>query len=82
MVISVTNYGANPIVVANNPISCTLRVMGPLGVNFYYGNVNPAITLSPYAANTTAVLLTGVNMYAGGTYYLNTSLTIGTPVVW
>lgn len=44
-----------PITVATNPISCTLAVTGPLGVNYYYGNVNPALTLNPYAANTVAL---------------------------
>ncbi|MBK7586954.1 MAG: hypothetical protein IPI22_00780 [Bacteroidetes bacterium] len=77
IVASITNYGSNPIVVATNPITCTLAVTGPLGVNYYYGNVNPAITLSPFGGNAAAVLIPGVNMYAGGTYYLNTTLSIG-----
>ncbi|MBK6330553.1 MAG: T9SS type A sorting domain-containing protein [Bacteroidetes bacterium] len=77
IVVSVTNFGSNPIVVATNPITCTLAVTGPLGVNYYYGNVNPAITLSPFGGNAAAVLIPGVNMYAGGTYYLNTTLSIG-----
>ena len=77
MVLSVTNYGSQPITVATNPITCTLAVTGPLGVNYYYGNVNPALTLNPYAANTVPVLIPGVNLYAGGTYYINSTLSIG-----
>ncbi|MBK8144600.1 MAG: hypothetical protein IPK62_06160 [Bacteroidetes bacterium] len=77
MVLSVTNYGSMPITVATNPITCTLAVTGPLGVNYYYGNVNPALTLNPYAANTVPVLIPGVNLYAGGTYYINSTLSIG-----
>ncbi|MCC7029355.1 MAG: hypothetical protein IT257_03545, partial [Chitinophagaceae bacterium] len=76
-VVVITNYGANPIVCATNPITCTLTVNGPLGVNTYTANVNPAITLNPYGANSTAVLIPGVNMFAGGTYTINTTLSIG-----
>ncbi|MBK9301752.1 MAG: hypothetical protein IPN14_14405 [Bacteroidetes bacterium] len=48
-----------------NLITCTLAVTDPLGVNYYYGNVNPAITLSPLVASgSVAVLIPGVNMYA------------------
>ena len=75
--LSVTNYGSNAINCGTNPITCTLKVIGPLGTNYYYGNVNPAITLNPYAANSAAVLISGVNMYAGGTYLINSSLSIG-----
>ncbi|MCC6448903.1 MAG: T9SS type A sorting domain-containing protein [Chitinophagaceae bacterium] len=76
-VISVTNYGSNAINCATNPITCTLKVDGPLGVDYYYGTVNPAITLNPYAANSAAVLISGVNMFAGGNYLINSSLSIG-----
>lgn len=78
MVVTLTNYGSSSINCGTNPITCTLHVNGPLGVTQYTATLsNPAITLNPFGANTAALLIPGVNLYAGGTYYMNTTLTIG-----
>lgn len=69
------NYGSNPIDLSVNPVTVTLNVNGPTGLVPYTAVASTGL-LTPYGASGVTVLFPGVNMYAGGTYSLNTTLTI------
>lgn len=72
---TVCNYGSATINLSSNPVAVTLKVIGPLGTNFYSTTLNTGL-LSPAGSACQTAVFTGVNMYAGGTYLLNTSLVI------
>jgi hypothetical protein len=75
--VQVRNYGSQIIDLSVNPIQLTLNVTGPSGVVPYTINLGNGIgILQPYGGSAVTGIFTGVNMYAGGTYSLNTSLTI------
>ena len=76
VVATLCNYGTSNINVANNNVSVTLRVTGPTGAITNY--TVPATTgiLGSYGSGCIPVTFTGVNLYAGGNYALNTMLTI------
>jgi len=69
------NYGSNTIDLSVNPVTVTLNVTGPTGIVPYVTTVSTGL-LTPYGASGVTALFSNVNMYAGGTYYLNTTLTI------
>jgi hypothetical protein len=73
--VQVCNYGMNAITLSTNPINVTLNVNGPLGLSQYYYTLNSGI-LPGLGASCMNAIFTGVNMYAGGTYYLNTTLNL------
>jgi hypothetical protein len=72
-----TNYGLLPINLATNPVTITLHVNGPNGLNSYQTTIATGSLLC-CGANSINALITGLNLYNGGNYVLNTSLTIGT----
>jgi GEVED domain/Secretion system C-terminal sorting domain len=72
-----TNYGLLPINLATNPVTITLNVNGPNGLNSYQTTIATGSLLC-CGANSINALITGLNLYNGGNYVLNTSLTIGT----
>lgn len=74
MAVRVTNYGALPINLSTNPITVTLYVNAPSGL-ITMNTVLSSGTLSCCALDTMNVLF-NVNLFAGGTYTLNTSLSI------
>ncbi len=69
------NYGSTAIDLSVNPVTVTLNVTGPSGVVPYTTTVSTGL-LTPYGASGVGAIFTGVNMFAGGTYNLNTTLTI------
>jgi len=69
------NFGSTPIDLSVNPVTVTLNLNGPNGLVQYTTTVNTGL-LNPYGASCVTALFTGVNMYTGGTYLINTSLTI------
>jgi len=69
------NFGSTAIDLSVNPVTVTLNVNGPSGL-VQYNAVASTGLLTPYGASGVTVLFPGVNLYAGGTYSLNTSLTI------
>jgi hypothetical protein len=70
------NYGSLPINTAANNVTVTLHVNGPSGVVNYTSVVGLGV-LGPYGATCLPVTFTGVDLFAGGSYSINTSLTIG-----
>ncbi|MBK7762069.1 MAG: T9SS type A sorting domain-containing protein [Bacteroidetes bacterium] len=72
---NVCNFGSATINLGANPIAVTLKVIGPLGTNFYSTTLNSGL-LTPAGSACQTAVFSGVNMYAGGTYLLNTSLVI------
>jgi hypothetical protein len=73
---TIRNYGSQPIVLgANDTITVYLHVNGPSGLTTYTANVTSANLLA-YGGSTATAIFTGVNMFAGGTYSINTSLSI------
>ena len=76
IIVSLTNYGSQPINLATNPVTVYFYVNGPNGLINLSSTVSVG-TLSPLGANVVPVIFPGINMYAGGTYTMNTSLTIG-----
>jgi hypothetical protein len=71
----VCNYGMNSIDLSVNPITVTLNVNGPNGLNQYVATLNSG-TLPGLGATCVNALFMGVNLYAGGTYYINTNLSL------
>ena len=71
----IRNYGSTPIDLSVNPVTVTLNVNGPLGLTPYNVTLSTGL-LTPYGASGVTAIFTGVNMFNGGTYSLNTSLTI------
>ncbi|GBL36001.1 hypothetical protein EMGBS15_15960 [Filimonas sp.] len=69
------NYGTSAINLANNPVTITLKVIGPLGLTNYPVTVSSGL-LASYGTACVPVVFNGVNLYAGGNYSINTSLTI------
>jgi hypothetical protein len=76
LVVSLVNYGSIPINLATNPVTLYFYINGPNGLINLSSTVSSG-TLTPFAANVVPVIFSGVNMYAGGTYTMNTSLIIG-----
>lgn len=74
---TLTNYGQLPINMATNHIKIYLHKQGPNGNTTDSATVSTGI-LQAAAANSINVPITNVNMYAGGSYTVNTSLTIDT----
>jgi hypothetical protein len=74
--VQVANFGSNTINLSTNPVTCTLKVNSPLGPVTYLGTLNTG-TLNAYGATTQTVTFNNVNMFDGGNYCFNTSLTIG-----
>jgi hypothetical protein len=74
--VQVANYGSNTINLTTNPVTCTLEVNGPLGPVNYFGTLSSG-TLNAYGATTQTLTFNNVNMFDGGSYCLNTTLTIG-----
>ncbi|QLH44206.1 MAG: hypothetical protein HWD58_00345 [Bacteroidota bacterium] len=74
--VNVTNYGSNTINLTTNPVTCTLKVNGPLGLVTYTGTLSTG-TLNAYGATSQTLTFNNVNMFDGGNYCINTSLTIG-----
>lgn len=72
---TLTNYGSNAINLLANPVAVTLQVNGPSGLQTYNTVMNTGI-LNPYGANSVNVVFPGVNLYAGGNYSINTSISI------
>jgi hypothetical protein len=69
------NFGSIPIDLSVNPVTVTLVVNGPNGQQLYNSTASSG-TLSPFGGPGVTVPFVGVNMFAGGSYYLNTSLVI------
>ncbi|GBL36003.1 hypothetical protein EMGBS15_15980 [Filimonas sp.] len=69
------NYGSGTINLGTNNVIVTLLVTGPTGVTSYPVPVTSG-TLTPYAGACLPVTFTGVNLYPGGNYSINTSLSI------
>ena len=69
------NFGSNMIDLSINPVTVTLVVNGPNGQVLYNYTATSGF-LNPYGASGVTVPFIGVNMFAGGTYYLNTSLVV------
>lgn len=75
--VTLTNFGQFPINCANNNITVYLNINGPNGFHQDSFVVNTGI-LQAAALNTLNVIIPNVNLYAGGTYTINTSLKIDT----
>lgn len=75
--VTVTNYGSSNINLFINPITLTLKVTGPNGLVTYTLPVTGVPQLNANAGNSTTITFPCVDLYAGGTYSINTSLTIG-----
>ncbi len=69
------NYGSSLINLATNNVTASLNVTGPTGVTTYTVAVTSG-TLAAYGLSCVPVTFTGVNLYPGGAYAINTSLTI------
>ncbi|MBL7765052.1 MAG: T9SS type A sorting domain-containing protein [Chitinophagaceae bacterium] len=69
------NYGSSTINLLINPVNVTLNVNGPNGLVQYTTTASTG-TLNPYGASCVTVTFNNVNMFDGGSYLLNTSLTI------
>jgi hypothetical protein len=69
------NFGSTPIDLSVNPVTVTLNLNGPNGLVQYNTTVNTGL-LNPFGASCVTAIFTGVNMYAGGTYLVNSSLSI------
>jgi len=69
------NYGSSSINLATNNVTVTLNVNGPTGVTSYPVTLSSG-TLGAYGVGCVPVTITGVNLYDGGNYSINTSLTI------
>jgi hypothetical protein len=69
------NYGSAPINTAATPVTVTLTVNGPSGVVNYTQTISLGV-LPPYGGSCLPVTFTNVDLYAGGAYSINTSLTI------
>lgn len=69
------NYGSSPIDLSVNNVTVTLNVNTPTGIVPYTAVANSGV-LAPYGATCVPVTFNGVDMYAGGSYSINTSLTI------
>lgn len=74
--VQVTNFGSLTINLFANPVVCTLYVNGPSGIVPYYATLSTGI-LTGFAGNAVTANFFNVNLFNGGNYYLNTSLTIG-----
>jgi len=75
VVATLCNYGSASINLATNNVTVTLQVNGPAGTAYYPVTMNSGI-MTAYGAACFPVSFTGVNLFAGGPYTLNTSLTI------
>jgi hypothetical protein len=76
---TVRNYGSLPIVLGpNDSLFVNLHVNGPNGLVTYYDTLFAGTNLLAFGNSTATALFTGVNMFAGGTYSINTSLSIST----
>ncbi|MBU3676422.1 MAG: hypothetical protein FGM54_04475, partial [Chitinophagaceae bacterium] len=73
--VQLRNYGSNMIDLSINPVTVTLVVNGPNGQVLYNATASTGF-LNPYGASAVTVPFIGVNMFAGGTYTLNTTLVI------
>lgn len=72
------NFGANPINLATNPITVTLYAIGPNGTETHSKTVNTG-TLNALAVDSINVVFNGLNtfnFFPGGTYYINSTLTV------
>jgi len=72
---TLANYGSSTINLATNPVTVSLNVNSPIGLLTYSAIANTGI-LNPYGVNNVTLTFTGVNLYPGGAYSINTSLTI------
>ena len=73
--IVLTNYGLLPINLSINPVTVYLYVNGPNGLTTYSVVVSNGV-LQCCGANMISVVMPNVNLYNGGLYVLNTSLSI------
>jgi hypothetical protein len=75
--VTLANYGQQAINLTNNPVTIFLHVQGPNGPFTVPTTVSSGI-LPPAGTSPISVLISNVNLYAGGSYTFNTSLTIDT----
>jgi hypothetical protein len=76
--VQLRNYGSNPIDLSVNPVTVNLHVNGPNGLNTYNVTVSTGL-LTPYGASGVTAIFSGpnaVNLYDGGIYSINTTLSI------
>lgn len=75
VIATLCNYGSSAINLATNNVTVNLVVNSPTGPVTYTAVASSGI-LPPYGASCVPVTFTGVNLYAGGIYSINTNLTL------
>ncbi|MBP6624304.1 MAG: hypothetical protein KA198_03985, partial [Chitinophagaceae bacterium] len=76
--VNLANYGSTNINLLLDSVKVTLKVNGPLGLVNYNKTVSSG-SLFSYGGNSIPITFTGVNLYDGGTYFINTSLAFAPP---
>lgn len=76
--VTITNYGQLPINLATTPVTVFLNIITPSGPVTYSATASTG-TLQAMAANSINVLIPGVNLYNGGLYTCNTSISVPNP---
>jgi hypothetical protein len=75
VVATLCNYGSAAIDLTANPVTATLNVTGVSGVTSYTVAATSGI-LNPYGTSCVNLTFNNVDLYPGGAYAINTSLTI------
>jgi hypothetical protein len=71
----VCNLGSNPIDLSVNPATVTLTLNGPNGLQTFNQTISTGL-LAPFSGSCVNFIYTGINMFAGGTYLVNASVSI------
>ena len=69
------NLGSSPIDLSVNPATFNLTITGPNGPINLTQTINIGL-LNPLGASCVSAIFTGINMYAGGTYIINGTISV------
>jgi hypothetical protein len=73
--VQLCNLGSTAIDLSVNPATYTLYVNGPNGINTYTQTINTGL-LNPLGASCVSAIFPGINMYTGGTYTINGTISV------